>query len=113
MLIQASDIAYVTPLPTREELEPDAAPVRTRRFARLYDLEVERCRRTPPAEALEAVAEAARVHAELEAAGLQVRFDMRGGLSAELRDRRGALVRPLTLREIVDPTSLLPPDDAA
>jgi hypothetical protein len=83
-------------------------------FAQLYDLAVERQRRSgPPQEVLDAVDEAARVYELLDAAGMQVRFDLSAGVSAQLRDRSGALVRPLTLHEVMDPSSLLPPDAAA
>ncbi len=80
----------------------------------MYDLAVERERRTPPQEVLDAVDEAARVYEVLDAAGMQVRFDLSAtGVAAQLRDRSGALVRPLTLHEVMDPSSLLPPDAAA
>lgn len=111
MPFEASRIASVTPLP------PPATPVdptapSTGRFARLYDLALERERRTPPPEVLEAVAEAARIYEELDRAGLQVRFDLTSGASASLHDRNDGSVRPLTPSEVVDPSGLLPPDAA-
>jgi len=41
-----------------------------------------------------------------------VRLDLTRGVSASLRRHDGALVRPLTLHEVVDPSGLLPPDAA-
>jgi hypothetical protein len=112
MHFEASHIAPVTPLHPRPQVKTDAAPAAPGRFAQVYDLTAERERRTPPPEALDAMAEAARVYDELDAAGLQVRFDLTRGVTAQLRDHDGALVRPLTLREVVDPSALLPPDAA-
>jgi hypothetical protein len=111
MHFEASRIASVTPLPLPAAPASPWATPETGRFARLYDLAAERERRTPPPEVLDAVAEAARVYEELDAAGLHVRFDLISGASAQLHDGEGA-VRSLTLLEVIDPTSLLPPDAA-
>jgi hypothetical protein len=81
-------------------------------LAEVIDLTRERQLRHPPPEALDALAESTRALEELDAAGLQVRFDLTRGLTASLRDVEGTLVRPLTLREVVDPPSLVPPDAA-
>jgi hypothetical protein len=111
MHFEASRIASVTPLPQPPTpVEPTDS--RSERFARVYDLAVERERRTPPPDVLDAVAEAARVYEELDRAGLQVRFDTSSGVSASLHDRNDGSVRPLTLAEVVDPSSLLPNDVA-
>lgn len=111
MPFEASRIASVTPLPLPSA--PTSGPASgAGRFARVYDLAVERERRTPPPEVLDMVAEAARVYEELDRAGLQVRFDLSAGASAALHDRNDGSVRPLSLMEVVDPSSLLP-DDAA
>ena len=111
MHFEASRIASVTPLPLPPTPIGADAPV-SGRFARVYDLAVERERRTPPPEVLDAVAEAARVYEELDRAGLQVRFDLSSGVSASLHDRSDGSVRPLSLHEVVDPSTLLPPDAA-
>lgn len=111
MHFEASPIASVTPLPLPQTPAGPAAPI-TGRFARVYDLAVERERRMPPPEVLDAVAEAARVYDELDRAGLQVRFDLSSGVSASLHDPGDGSVRPLSLLEVVDPSSLLPPDAA-
>jgi len=105
--------ASVTPLPARPQAPATHAP-RLQPFGRVYDLAEERERRTVPHEALAAVAEAARVYEQLDAAGMSVRFRMLPGegVGAELRDRSGA-GRPLTLRQVVEPASLLMPTDAA
>jgi hypothetical protein len=111
MDFEASRIASVTPLPLpHTPVMPEVA--NTGRFARVYDLAAERERRMPPPEVLDAVAEAARVYQELDAAGLQVRFDLSSGMSASLHDLGDGTVRPLSLHEVVDPSSLLPPDAA-
>ncbi len=112
MHFEASDVAPATPLLPRASVAPGGASPPSGRFARVYDLATERGRRSPPAEVLDAVADAARALEELDAAGLQVRLDLTGGVSPELRDRNGSLVRSLTLREVVDPSTLLPPDAA-
>ena len=111
MHFEASRIASVTTLPLPPTPADPAAPS-TERFARVYDLTVERERRMPPPEVLEAVAEAARVYEELDRAGLQVRFDLTAGVSAALQDRDDGSVRPLSLHDVVDPSNLLPPDAA-
>lgn len=111
MLFEASHVARVTPLPARPAAPP-FPPAAPGRFAHVYDLALERERRTVPPEAIEAVAEAARACERLDAAGLEVRFDLSGGLSATLCRPGGDAVRALTLHEVVDPTSLLPPDAA-
>lgn len=112
MPFEASRIASVTPLPVQPAPESASACPAPGRFARLYDLTIERDRRTPPPEVLDQIAEAARVYEELDALGLQVRFGLGTGSSPELRDRDGDMVRPLTAREVVDPSCLLPPDAA-
>jgi len=111
MEFQSGNVARVTPLPAR----PRPLAATSGRPARVFDLAAERVRRLPPPEALAAVDEAARVYAALDAAGLQVRFDLSAGsgVQAELRDASGSKVRALTLAEVVDPGSLLPPDSAA
>ena len=111
MYVQRSDVAAVTALP----LPPVTAlvPRLSTGFAQVFDLAEERARRVPPPEVLEAVDEAAHMVQLLDAAGMQVRFDLSGGVSAQLRDRTGAVVRPLGLHEVMDPSSLLPPDAAA
>jgi hypothetical protein len=112
MYVQRSPVASVTPLPVPPILAVVARPNTS--FAEVVDLAAERERRNgPPQEVLDAVDEAARVYELLDAAGMQVRFDLSAGVSAQLRDRSGALVRPLTLHEVMDPSSLLPPDAAA
>jgi hypothetical protein len=112
MHLEASRLAKVTPLPVRPPASP-AGPTIPGRFAQVFDLAAERERRSPPpAEALAAVDEAARVYRELDAAGLQVRLDLTRGVSAHLQTHDGAFVRPLTLHEVVDPSGLLPPDAA-
>ena len=110
MHVQRSPVATVTPLPLPSIKSVVAQP--NTGFATVYDLAAERGKRTPPQEVLDAVDEAARVFEQLDAAGMQVRFDLSGGVSAQLRDHSGALVRPLTLHEVMDPSSLLPPDAA-
>lgn len=110
MHVEASHVARVTPLRRSGAPEPDRPPV-DGSFAEVFDLARERELRYPPPEALDALAEAARTLAELDAAGLQVRFDLTRGVTASLRDADGALVRPLGLHEVIDP-SLLPPDAA-
>jgi hypothetical protein len=112
MLVQRSAGASVTPLPLPSikavVAQPNTVP------ATVYDLTSERERRTLPEEVLEAIEEASRVWEQLDAAGTQVRFDLSAsGVDAQLRDRSGALVRPLTLKEVLDPSTLLPPDAAA
>jgi hypothetical protein len=112
MHFQASRTPPVTPLPAPfVPVTPAVAPS-SRRFAEVFDLAVERERRTPPAEVLDAVAEAGRVYEELQAAGLHVHFGLAGSLTADLRDSDGTVVRPLSLRDVVDPSSLLPRDAA-
>ncbi len=112
MVVQRSPVASVTPLPVPPIKAVVAQP--NTGFAELFDLASERERRKPPQEALDAVDEAARVYELLDAAGMQVRFDLTAsGVSAELRDRSGAVVRPLSLHEVMDPSSLLPHDPAA
>jgi hypothetical protein len=112
MHLEASQLAKVTPLPVPPPGSP-AAPTVPGRFAQVYDLAAERERRSPPhAAALAAVEEAARVYRELDAAGLQVRLDLTRGVSAQLQSHDGALVRPLSLHDVVDPSGLLPPDAA-
>lgn len=112
MYVQRSPVASVTPLPVPPIKAVVAQP--NTGFAQVFDLAMERERRLPPPEVLDAVDEAARVYELLDAAGMQVRFDLSAsGVSAQLRDRSGAVVRPLTLHEIMDPSSLLPPDAAA
>ena len=112
MTLQRTNAAAVAPLPLRPPMRP-VLP-RATGGAEVIDLAAERERRMPPPEVLEAVEEAARVYERLDAAGMRVRFDLTqgSGLRAELRDRTGA-VRSLSLREVVDPASLLPPDAAA
>jgi hypothetical protein len=112
MLVQRSASASVTPLPLPSikavVAQPNTVP------ATVYDLAAERERRTLPDEVLDAVDEASRIYELLDAAGMQVRFDLSSsGVGAQLRDRSGALVRPLTLSEVLDPSTLLPPDAAA
>ena len=112
MYVQRSPVASVTPLPVPPIKAVMARP--NNGLAPVFDLAAERERRSsPPQEVLDAVDEAARVYELLDAAGMQVRFDLSTTLTAELRDRSGALVRPLTLREVLDPSTLLPPDAAA
>ena len=112
MYVQRSPVASVTPLPVPPIKAVVARPNTS--FAEVIDLAAERERRNgPPQEVLDAVDEAARVYELLDAAGMQVRFDLSGGVSAQLRSHSGALVRPLTLHEVMDPSSLLPPDAAA
>src|SRR4051794_3393733 len=112
MHLEASRLAKVTPLPVRSPATPPA-PTIPGRFAEVYDLAAERERRSPPPpEAIAAVDEARRVYREIDAAGLQVRLDLTRGFSAQLRAHDGMLVRALTLREVVDPSGLLPPDAA-
>lgn len=113
MYVQRSPVATVTPLPLPSIKPVVAQPTHPPTFATVYDLAVERDKRTPPQEVLDAVADAARVYELLDAAGMQVRLDLSAGVSAQLRDHSGALVRPLTLHEVMDPSSLLPPDAAA
>ena len=113
MHFEASRIGNVTPLPLPRPPVGPLDALATGRFAQIFDMAAERERRTPPPEVLAAVAEAARVYAELDAAGLQVRFDLeRHGVSATLEDSDGSIVRPLSLNEVMDPSSLLPPDAA-
>ncbi len=112
MHIQASRIGDVRP---SASVTPGPAPVpdRTCRFARVYDLTAERERRTPPAEVLDALADAALVCSRLDEAGLRVRFDIVANrVSASLRDAEGSFVRTLSLAETMDAASLLPPDAA-
>jgi hypothetical protein len=114
MYVQRSPVASVTPLPVPPIKAVVAQP--NTGFAEVIDLAAERERRSsePPQEVLDAVDEAARVYELLDAAGMQVRFDLSAtGVSAELRDRSGAVVRPLSLHEVMNPSSLLPPDAAA
>jgi hypothetical protein len=111
MLWEAPSVARVASLPDRPMADP--SPAAPGRFGQVFDLAVERDRRTPPPEALDAIAAAARTLEALDAAGLQVRFDLTNGVEAQLRDADGALVRPVSLREVIDPSSLLPPDSAA
>lgn len=111
MIVQRSPVASVTPLPVPPIKAVVAQP--NTEFAQVYDLAAERDRRSsPPPEVLDAVDEAARVLELLDAAGMQVRFDLSAGVSAQLRDANGAIVRPLSLHEVMDPSSLLPPDAA-
>lgn len=111
MYLQRSDVAAVTPLPLRPPMRPVLPHAG---FAEVIDLTAARERRTPPPEVLDAVDEAARVYERLDAAGMQVRFELSQGqgVTAELRDRSGG-VRALSLGEALDPSSLLPPDTAA
>jgi hypothetical protein len=113
MYVQRAPVATVTPLPVPPIKAVVAQP--NTGFAEVLDLAAARERRDgPPPEVLDAVDEAARVYELLDAAGMQVRFDLSAtGVSAQLRDRSGAVVRPLTLHEVMDPSSLLPPDAAA
>ena len=113
MYVQRSPVATVTPLPVPPIKAVVAQP--NTGFAEIFDLAAERERRSgPPQEVLDAVDEAARVYELLDAAGMQVRFDLSAsGVGAQLRDRSGAVVRPLSLHEVMDPSSLLPPDAAA
>jgi hypothetical protein len=112
MHFQASRTPQVTPLPAPfGPVKPAAAPS-SRPFAEVFDLAIERERRTPPAEVLDAVAEAARVYEELQAAGLHVHFNRASSVTAELRDSDGTVVRPLSLRDVIDPSNLLPPNAA-
>jgi hypothetical protein len=113
MYVQRSPVATVTPLPVPPIKAVVAQP--NTGFAEVFDLAAERERRNgPPQEVLDAVDEAARVYEVLDAAGMQVRFDLSAtGVGAQLRDRSGAVVRPLSLHEVMDPSSLLPPDAAA
>src|SRR4051794_8325051 len=113
MYVQRSPVASVTPLPVPSMKAVVARP--NTGFAEVFDLASERERRLPPPrEVLDAVDEAARVYAVLDAAGMQVRFDLSAtGVGAQLRDRSGGLVRPLTLHDVMDPSLLLPPDAAA
>jgi hypothetical protein len=114
MHLEAPQAARVTPLrrPGAPDLGPAPVDAPSDRFAEIFDLARERELRHPPPEALDAVAEAVRTLEALDAAGLQVRFDLTRGLTASLRELDGTLVRPLALREVVDPPSLLPPDAA-
>src|SRR3954464_6117636 len=107
MIVQRSPVASVTPLPVPPIKAVAARPTTTPpTFAEVYDMAAERERRSsPPQEVLDAVDEAARVLELLDAAGMQVRFDLSAGVSAQLRDRSGALVRPLSLHEVMDPSS--------
>ena len=114
MYVQRSPVASVTPLPVPPIKALVAQP--NTGFAEVFDLAAERERRssTPPQEVLDAVREAARVYEVLDAAGMQVRFDLSAtGVAAQLRDHSGAVVRPLSLNDVMDPSSLLPPDAAA
>lgn len=111
MTIQAPPVASVTRLPPPDALaarRPDRGA-----FARVYDLALARDLRelTVPPEALDAVESAARACEELDARGLSVRFTLRAGtgVGAELHDRALGTVRPLALRDVVDPDGLLPP----
>jgi hypothetical protein len=114
MSMDAMQLATVTPLPApRVPLSP--APDRGG-FARVYDLAAARDLRqlTVPAEALDAVEAAARVYEELQARGMHVRFSLRPDehVGAVLHDRRTGTSRRLSLDEVVDPSTLLPPDAA-
>jgi len=112
MYLQRSPVASVTPLPVPPFRAVVAQP--NNGLAEVFDLAAERERRSsPPQEVLDAVDEAARVYELLDAAGMQVRFDLSAGVTAQLRDRSGGIVRPLTLHDVMDPSSLLPPDAAA
>lgn len=112
MLWEAPCAARVSSLSDRRPAEPSRAPAPADRLAEVFDLALERELRDPPPEALQAMADAALALERLDAAGLQVRFDLTHGVSAQLHDAAG-LVRPLGLREVVDPPSLPPPDAAA
>jgi hypothetical protein len=110
---EAPPAGRVSSLSDRRPDPSPPSPAPSDRFAEVFDLAAERDRRTPPPAALEALVDAAQALEQLDAAGLQVRFDLTHGVSAQLRDGDGQLVRPLTLREVVDPSSLPPPDSAA
>ena len=114
MTLQRTNAAAVTPLPLRPPMRA-VLPSKGSGFAEVIDLAAERERRMPPPpEVLEAVDEAARAYERLDAAGMHVRFGLAEGrgVTAELHDRSG-VVRSLSLCEVVDPMSLLPPDAAA
>ncbi|HME04774.1 MAG TPA: hypothetical protein VKG38_17255 [Solirubrobacteraceae bacterium] len=58
----------------------------------------------PPPDVLAQIARADRIHAELAAAGREIRFSggLDGGRVIELLDRDGALLAPLSVGEAID-----------
>jgi hypothetical protein len=94
-------------------------------FAQVYDLALERARRTEqgslegalepviPITVLEEMEAASRMFHALHAQGHELRFegDPDGPIRAELRTIEGTVVRPVSLREAVDVTG--DPDFAA
>lgn len=68
---------------------------------------------SPPPEVLDAISAAHAAYERLEAAGRHVRFDLNavsGALALELTDDRGATLRRLSPRAVLDLAAGGPPD---
>ncbi|MBJ7332287.1 MAG: hypothetical protein JHC95_20490 [Solirubrobacteraceae bacterium] len=107
--------------PTRLPVQPSAPSPEGETFAKVYDYSVFEAARSArkareaqiPSHVMDEVQAAARLYEDLQARDRHVRFDthrLDGRVVADLCDTDGNVVRPISLREIVESND---PDTAA
>lgn len=110
--------------PTQLPAQPNAQPAEGETFATVYDYSVFQAARAAraaresqiPPHVMDEVHAAARLYEELQARDQQVRFhthSLEGRVVADLVDTDGNVVRPISLRDIVEANDPDPGPDAA